>query len=124
MSIKLLIAGSQSFTDYERFKVYVNKFIQGLDKKEITIIEGGAKGTDRMAREFAIENNIPYITMEADWDTHGKAAGMIRNRQMGEKATHAILFWDGESPGTRNMISICEELNVTLRIVKVKKNGS
>ena len=102
----------------------MNKFIQGLDKKEITIIEGGAKGTDRMAREYAIENNIQYITMEADWDTNGKAAGMIRNRQMGEKATHAILFWDGESPGTRNMINICEELNITLRIVKVKRNGS
>lgn len=124
MSINLLIAGSRSFTDYTKFKSYVNKFTAGLNKNEITIIEGGAKGTDRMAREFAIENEIQFITMNADWNTHGKAAGMIRNRQMGEKATHAIIFWDGQSPGTKNMISICEELGVTLRTVRVKIDDS
>jgi hypothetical protein len=117
---KILIAGSRGFTDYLKFKGYVDKFLSSLDKKDIMIIEGGAKGTDHMAHQYAVEKNIDVKTYPADWETHGKKAGMIRNREMGEAATHAIIFWDGQSRGTKNMISICEELGISLRTVRVK----
>lgn len=117
---KVLIAGSRGFKDYVKFKHYVDKFLQSFDWSEMMIIEGGALGTDRMAWSYAKEKGIAVQTVKADWDKEGKRAGMIRNRQMGEMATHAIIFWDGESKGTKNMIDVCEELGVKLRKVRIK----
>lgn len=44
--------------------------------------EGGALGADRDCRHIAERSGLPYLTFEADWDTHGKAAGPIRNSDM------------------------------------------
>ena len=54
------------------------------DKTPITaIIEGGASGADATARFWAREvSEVKCITIPADWDTHGKAAGPIRNQRM------------------------------------------
>lgn len=115
----LLIAGSRGYTHYVDFKRKVDKMITKLDKKEITIIEGGARGVDRLGRRYAIENNIPYKTFVAEWDKYGKRAGMMRNALMAETATHAIIFWDGKSPGTKNMIALLKEREVKHVVIKV-----
>ena len=39
----------------------------------------------------------------ADWRTHGKSAGQIRNAAMGAYANAAVILWDGESKGAANM---------------------
>lgn len=42
----------------------------------------------------------------ADWDTHGKAAGPIRNRVMLDEGPDILLaFWDGKSRGTKDCIN-------------------
>jgi hypothetical protein len=71
------------------------------------LVEGGAKGADSLANQWAKKNNIPVDTVNAEWDTHGKAAGMIRNRKMLDKhpEAHLIGFPVGESRGTRGCIS-------------------
>lgn len=69
------------------------------------IIEGGALGADRLARAWAIACDVPYVTVAADWDKHGKAAGPIRNAEM--LATHkpdgVVAFPGGR--GTADMIA-------------------
>jgi hypothetical protein len=47
------------------------------------------------------------MQMPADWKTHGRAAGPIRNRAMAEYADALIaIYRKGKlTPGTRNMIS-------------------
>ena len=50
--------------------------------------------------------NIPYYAVPAAWDHYpNKRAGMVRNGIMADLATHLLAFWDGESPGTKDMIS-------------------
>lgn len=67
------------------------------------LIEGGALGADRLAREWAKLRGVPIKTYEADWDTYGDAAGRIRNRLMlvDGKPDLVIAFKGG--PGTNNM---------------------
>jgi uncharacterized phage-like protein YoqJ len=40
----------------------------------------------------------------ANWRKYGKRAGHRRNQQMADNADALIALWDGESPGTRDMI--------------------
>lgn len=69
------------------------------------LISGGASGVDTLAKEFAeIYSHIEYVEFEADWDTYGSVAGPIRNQEMAEYGNCLIAIWDGESPGTENMI--------------------
>lgn len=68
-----------------------------------SIIEGGCPtGADKFAREWARENGVPLLTVPADWATHGRAAGPIRNQRMiDEKPDVAVGFPGGK--GTADM---------------------
>ena len=120
--IKLLIAGSRDFDDYEKLSHIVTGIIRNLDRNNILIIEGGARGTDKLARRYAEEHSLPYRTYEANWDEYGKSAGYRRNQDMGAVATHAILFWDGLSKGTKHMLDIIEQKMIPYRLIRIKPN--
>jgi hypothetical protein len=82
------------------------------------IINGGAKGADRLARVWAGENEVKQLTFPADWDKYKKAAGFIRNKQMlvEGKPTLVIAFPGG--PGTRNMVEQATKAGVPVYEVK------
>lgn len=122
--MKLIIAGSRGFADYDLLEQSVKHFI--VDNIEIgellTIISGTAKGADKLGEEFATKHNLPLILKPADWNKHGKSAGYKRNEEMAQIATHCIAFWDGESKGTKHMIDLCKKYNILCHIVDVKIN--
>jgi predicted Rossmann-fold nucleotide-binding protein len=46
------------------------------------LINGGADGADSLAAQWARDNGIEVMTVIADWRTHGKKAGPMRNEKM------------------------------------------
>ena len=122
--MKLLIAGSRGYNNYVDFCIKMMKIMKKIDKSQVTIIKGGARGADRMARRYANDHDIPCITMLADWDKYGKQAGMLRNKEMADKCTHAVIFWDGNSPGTKHMISLLKEKGIKHVIMRITNNAS
>lgn len=81
------------------------------------IVSGCAKGADTLGESYAESRKIKVKLFPADWGTHGKRAGYMRNEQMVTYATHAVFFWDSKSPGTRHAIKIFAETNKPYRIV-------
>jgi hypothetical protein len=72
---------------------------------EVTsIVSGGAKGADNLAERYASKYEIPITVLLADWDKHGKSAGMRRNAEVLAVCDAVIALWDGTSPGTKNTI--------------------
>ena len=104
--MKLIIAGSRTFTDYPKFlkALESDPQLQAAFKNVTEIVCGGAKGADALGARYAFENKIKLKMFPADWDTHGKAAGPIRNAQMADYADSLLAFWDGQSRGTKNMM--------------------
>ncbi len=114
--MKLIISGSRSFNDYDLLSEMAMKVNDKFD--EITeVVCGGAKGADVLGKKWADENGIPVKLMPANWTKHGKSAGPIRNREMAEYADALLVFWDGESPGTKNMITTMMELQKPYHLV-------
>lgn len=100
--MKLLVCGGRDFADAER----VDRILKMVHaKRPITIlIEGGAAGADRLSRYWAERNGISIKTYEADWKTHGKGAGPIRNQLMIDDAKpDGVLAFPG-GRGTSDMI--------------------
>lgn len=143
--LRIVIAGSRSFNNFELLeknlimvlfdlnKKYPQLNVLTIDKQKhsyrinrenIEIISGKAKGTDTLGEKFAEKYNLALKEFPAKWDDlsatpckivnnmHGKynaLAGHNRNREMAEYASSdnsfgvLTLFWDGQSKGSKNM---------------------
>ena len=54
------------------------------------------------------------------WDKFGDATGPKRNQQMAEIADAAVVFWDGQSAGSKNMIECADKKNIPCKIISVQ----
>ena len=106
--MKVVIAGTR-YKDKENRVVFddYNLVVQAVQRSGFNITEvvsGCAIGADRLGERWANSNNVPIKEMPADWNRYGNSAGPLRNKAMAEYADAAIVIWDGESRGSRNMI--------------------
>jgi hypothetical protein len=107
--LKIIVAGSRDITDYECVRqAFIESGYWKQYKHSIEVVCGMAKGIDLLGRDFAQKNGLKVHEFPANWKLYGKAAGHIRNVQMGEfaKASEGRLLavWDGKSRGTLHMI--------------------
>lgn len=115
--MRVIIAGSREFTDFDAFLGFMSVLPLEWDIKEV--VSGGARGADRLGEEWAYFQQLPVVSFPADWNRFQRAAGAIRNDQMAKYADGLIAFWDGTSPGTRNMIVSMYEANKPVHIYYV-----
>lgn len=101
--MKTIIAGTRDINDEAWVHDILNKCHAMIPITEV--ISGTARGPDTFGETWAVKNNIPRKLFPANWDKHGIQAGHLRNAEMAEYADQALLFWDGKSRGTNNMIS-------------------
>lgn len=116
--MKVIVAGSRNFKDYTYLENYLDYLFK--NNKPDVIISGMARGADTLALRYAKEHNIKVIEMPADWSI-GMHAGHVRNEDMARIATHCVIFWDGVSTGTKNMLSLCKKYELKHR-VKIYEN--
>lgn len=116
--MRLLIAGSRTFADYEHLARVLNAVTSKV-KARITVICGDAKGADTLGATWAHLNGHDVEHYPANWEVLGRGAGMVRNRAMVATATHACYFWDGKSPGTKHSIDAAKAKGIPIRIWSV-----
>jgi hypothetical protein len=109
--MKVIIAGSRTITDYQLVEDAVSE--SGLKITEV--VSGRAQGVDTLGEVWAARHSVPVKPFPADWNTHGKSAGPIRNRQMAEYADALILIWDGKSRGSFNMLQTARSCGLKIR---------
>lgn len=115
--MKLIIAGTRDFDDYEKMRKEVDAFLKKHQVDAPEIVSGGAKGADALGERYAREKGYAINRFPAKWNLFGKAAGPIRNEKMARYADACIVFWDGESRGTRSMIALSKEYELELSVV-------
>lgn len=115
--MKLIIAGSRTIqVSPEHLKKFLDRYMIWPTE----VVSGGAKGMDQSGEFFAQDFEIKITRFPADWDTHGKMAGPIRNKQMAEYADALVLIWDGQSKGSMNMRKTMLSLNKPIYEVILK----
>ena len=117
---RLVIAGSRDFNDYALLSKAVDKHLgDKVDDAKIIIISGTAPGADQLGERYAKEKGYKLECYPADWGHYGKAAGPVRNMNMANVADGVIVFWDGESSGTKNMIETAKAKNIPCTVVEI-----
>ena len=126
MKKSIMIVGTRTYEDYKAFKSKVDEWLNynvNLNEDIIEIVSGGARGVDSLAERLANEENFLKKIFPADWNKFGKSAGPIRNRQMveyiKEKDGVCLIFWDGQSRGTKNDIDLCNEYEVKYKVFDI-----
>ena len=106
MGKRIIVCGGRDYRASARVAVVLQAV---LDKHGISaVIQGGARGADQLAAEWAWDHGIPVGTFNADWDTHGKSAGILRNiRMLNESNPDAVIAFPGGT-GTAHMVSIAK----------------
>ena len=95
----VLVCGGRDFSDAGKVDSVLARFPIGQ------IVQGGAKGADRLAKEYAIRNHIQMREYPADWQKDGRAAGPIRNsRMLSEEGPDLVVAFSG-GRGTADMVS-------------------
>lgn len=99
--MRLLVAGSQSITDYERF---LDETSHILEEASEIICGGCAIGVDVMAIRYARDHDIPSEGLPIDWASIDKF----------------LAVWDGVSGGTEYLINIADKEGVATTCVVFK----
>lgn len=108
MATTIIVCGGRAYRDKAFLDKFLSDFLISVDFD--VLIEGGALGADRLAREWAMRTGVHVATVNAKWN-HGKGAGSSRNRAMlALKPGYVVAFPGGR--GTQNMMAQAERAGV------------
>ena len=110
MTNKVLVCGGREFDDWCSHKRKLDQIHEEFGIGQI--IEGGAIGADFLARVWAKAHNVDFVEYQADWKTHGRAAGPIRNQQMLEEGKPDLVVAFPGGRGTADMVRKAHDAGV------------
>lgn len=114
MRMHVLVCGSRKWTD-----IAVIEWRMKALPPWAVIIEGEARGADKMARRIAKRLGLEVKPFPADWIKYGDAAGPIRNQQMIDegKPDLVLAYPMPDSIGTQDMIARARKAEIPVEVV-------
>jgi hypothetical protein len=107
--MRVLVCGGRDYINQPHLFAWLDKFHAAFTINEI--IEGGAKGADRLAWHWACKNDVLATEVPAEWRKFGRRAGTIRNQAMLDLKPDAVIAFPGGA-GTAHMTSIARKAKV------------
>jgi len=74
----IVCTGGRDFTDMSVVERAFDPWLMCI----LGVVVGCARGADALVREYCRLYGLPIRVCYADWSQHGKAAGIIRNKEM------------------------------------------
>ena len=106
--MKVAVIGSRNLT--------VSHLERYLPAGVTEIVSGGARGIDTCAKAYARQKGLKLTEFLPQYKEYGKAAPLLRNLQIIQYADQVLVFWDGQSRGTRHVIRHCIKFRKQIRI--------
>ncbi len=88
------------------------------------IVTGGARGVDSCAEKYARAHHIQLTVFRPEYSQYKKAAPLVRNIQIIQRADLVLAFWDGTSRGTKFVIDRCLKMHTPVRVFRLRKNSA
>jgi hypothetical protein len=104
---KLGISGSRKFSDPSNVVKYVERFIAKnfQSTEEVVVLTGGALGVDAAVELMCMRRGIKNLVVHARWVELERVAGPRRNQHIVDMSNSLLIFWDGSSNGTKDVIN-------------------
>lgn len=108
----LLVCGGRSFVMSDYYAAKFREVVEHFDV--VAVVHGGAAGADTSAGRLAEELGLPVTVYSAAWETHGRAAGPIRNQRMLDEANPDLVLALPGARGTADMVRRAREAGVRI----------
>lgn len=116
--MRLAIVGSRYISD-RQVLLDALKLVPSLESVT-EIVSGGAKGVDKLAEEFAKENNLKLTVFRPNYSLYGRGATLMRNTEIIEYADAVLAIpVRGGSNGTHDDIRKARKMGKRLFIHEV-----
>lgn len=113
--MKLLVAGSRDWDNIKVLHTWISHWTKHVN--DVTLIEGGCRGADRLARDYGLAQGWEIHTFLPKYDQHGKRATHIRNQAMvDENPDLVLIFWRNRSAGTKSTITKAFQAGLFTRV--------
>jgi hypothetical protein len=118
MPYRLLVTGSRQWQDRRTIADALNQQHRDWGRPaDAVLVVGDAIGADAIAAELWAKAGLVVERHDANWELHGKRAGMVRNSVMIDSGVDACLSFSYEnSPGTRHCTGLARKSGVTTRL--------
>ena len=112
VTLRVCVCGGRDYDDIPAFVVFMERlFLPRVNKDNLIIVQGGAKGADTLAKDWAKFHEIDCETFMANWSAFGKSAWIKRNKAMLDSGLDFCIAFGG-GRGTYNMMDICRDAGV------------
>lgn len=100
--MRVLVCGGRDYCDKDRLHAVLDRLHELRDIG--IVIEGNARGADRMAGYWAKKKRLTNLKFTAEWSKYGKAAGSIRNQKMLTEGLPDLVVAFPGGRGTADMV--------------------
>lgn len=116
--VRVLVSGSRQWNDVVLLRSVLREIVTE-GEPPIVLIHGGAKGADSLASTLCSEEGWREEVWHPDWDTHGKAAGPLRNKAMVDSSPNVCVAFvvEGASKGTGSCVKFARAANIPVHVV-------
>lgn len=129
--MRVAVVGSRSIVDQDLINYHLDKLLLpcgGENGDEVTIISGGAIGVDTLAREWARVNNKDFILFKPyhlidNQVTYHPRYFFTRNKQIVDNSDMVVVFWDGTSNGSKDVMKYSRRQKKDLRVITLDKEA-
>lgn len=111
---KLIVAGSQTITDYKLVDQLITEFLDG--KKDVEVVSAGVAGVGMLGERYAKGRRWPVKRVMADIQAHGPNASYRRNSDMIKYADGCLIVWDGQSRNEKNLFNQVNRSDLDLKL--------
>jgi YspA, cpYpsA-related SLOG family len=104
--LRAIVCGGRDYHDRRHLA-------ETLDSIGITdLAHGAARGVDALAHDWAWHRGVAVTAYPADWEKHGRAAGVLRNQQMLDEFHPDLVIAFPGGRGTADMVRRATAANV------------
>lgn len=115
--MRVLVCGGRDFDDYKLIRQALDPLYLADKVDCFAVIQGGATGADKLARDWCVNRGVDYLNFAADWKQYGRAAGPLRNaRMIAEGRPDLVLAFPG-GRGTADMVAKARAAGIPVRQV-------
>ena len=106
--MKVAVIGSRTLGE-----INLSLFLSAEDE----IVSGGAVGVDRCAAAYAKGNGLVLTEFLPQYDRYGRAAPIVRNKEIVNYADKVIVFWNGTSKGALSVIKYAQKIGKPCEVI-------
>ncbi|MEW2415330.1 SLOG family protein [Streptomyces sp. NPDC046866] len=117
---RILVTGSRTWDDTDTICDALDTAVSEVPPhtRDLWLVVGDCPtGADRIAYQWATTAMVPIDAHIADWTTHGKAAGPIRNAAMVRSGADVVLaFIKDGSRGASHTVALARRAGIPVRL--------